>query len=297
MPQIIGEELFDDSCKIRVINALHHARVSMHTHLFYEMVYVRNGFTLHSCEGEMEMLSAGNLFFIRPGEEHAYINAQQVQLYNCIFYGDALGDMLPSLVNLPGLHELFHSGSSASFHTGSIMQNRILRIDVSERRNVENMLEAIQQESEKKSVGWESAVKARLVLFLIRYSRMYAEQREKQRDSSNDYYSYIYKMLEYISKHYCEDITMAQLSAVTGLSPDYMSRRFKAIMYMSPTEYVRKFRIAKAMEFLANTSLSVAEISAQTGFSDVSLFSRVFKAAVGMPPAAYRKNLRSNVQH
>lgn len=302
MATVIGDEFFSDSCKIRIIDALHnHAHGDTHSHLFYEMVYVRTGFTLHSCEGEIEMLSAGNLFFIRPGEEHAYINAQQVKLYNCIFYGEALGDQLTELAKLPGLRELFigedtkSSDRSGAGHSEGTMQNRILRIDVGERRNVETMLEGIMREYDVRDTGWESSVKARLVLFLVRYSRLFAAQREKRREGSDDYYGYIYKVLEYVNEHYCEDVTMTELSAVTGLSPDYMARRFKAVMYMSPSEYVRKFRIAKAMEFLCNTSLSIAEIAAQTGFSNVSLFSRVFKTAVGLPPASYRKNIREDI--
>lgn len=297
MATVIGDEFFSDNCRIRVIDALHnHAHGDTHSHLFYEMVYVRTGFTLHSCEGEIEMLSAGNLFFIRPGEEHAYINAQQVKLYNCIFYGDALGDLLPELTGLPGLRELFLGETDGdSARPESIMQSRILRIDVGERRNIETMLEGILREYDVRDIGWESSVKARLVQFLVRYARLYAVQCEKRRDGGDDYYGYIYKVLEYVNEHYCEDVTMTELSAVTGLSPDYMARRFKAVMYMSPSEYVRKFRIAKAMEFLCNTSLSIAEIAAQTGFSDVSLFSRVFKTAVGLPPASYRKNLREDI--
>ncbi len=297
MATVIGDEFFSDNCRIRVIDALHnHAHGDTHSHLFYEMVYVRTGFTLHSCEGEIEMLSAGNLFFIRPGEEHAYINAQQVKLYNCIFYGDALGDLLPELTGLPGLRELFLGETDGdSARPESIMQSRILRIDVGERRNIETMLEGILREYDVRDIGWESSVKARLVQFLVRYARLYAAQCEKRRDGGDDYYGYIYKVLEYVNEHYCEDVTMTELSAVTGLSPDYMARRFKAVMYMSPSEYVRKFRIAKAMEFLCNTSLSIAEIAAQTGFSDVSLFSRVFKTAVGLPPASYRKNLREDI--
>ena len=90
--------------------------------------------------------------------------------------------------------------------------------------------------------------------------------------------------------HYSENITMNDLSAVAGLSPDYMARKFKSALHMTPSEYVRKFRIARAMELLCTTDLSVAEVARRTGFSDVSLFSRVFKQAVGLPPASYRKN-------
>ena len=70
-----------------------------------------------------------------------------------------------------------------------------------------------------------------------------------------------------------------------------MARRFKAVMNMSPSEYIRRFRVAKAMELLSDTDLPIAQIAAETGFSDISLFSRVFKNTVGLPPASYRKNL------
>ena len=69
-----------------------------------------------------------------------------------------------------------------------------------------------------------------------------------------------------------------------------MTRKFKAILGMTPVEYLRKFRIAKAMELLCTTEMTLSEISEKTGFSDVSLFSRVFKQNVGLPPASYRKN-------
>ena len=45
---------------------------------------------------------------------------------------------------------------------------------------------------------------------------------------------------------------------------------------------------------LLSTDTPVAEVAQQTGFSDISLFSRVFKQAVGLPPAAYRKNITGN---
>ena len=119
---------------------------------------------------------------------------------------------------------------------------------------------------------------------------MYAEQWDSRAVSSDDYYGYIYRVLAYVDAHYSENITMKDLSAELGLSPDYMARKFKSALSMTPSEYVRKFRIARAMELLCTTGLSVAEVAKKTGFSDVSLFSRVFKQSVGLPPASYRKN-------
>ena len=60
-------------------------------------------------------------------------------------------------------------------------------------------------------------------------------------------------------------------------------------MAMTPAEYVRKFRVAKSMDLLKTTDMSVAEIAEVVGFSDISLYSRVFKQVIGVSPAAFRK--------
>ena len=118
-------------------------------------------------------------------------------------------------------------------------------------------------------------------------------QHENKSHSGGDYYGYIYKILRYIDENFSRDISMNDLSEITGLSSDYMSRKFKEVLHMPPSEYLRKFRIARAMELLCTTDMSVTEVAEQTGFSDVSLFSRVFKQAVGIPPVSYKKNAGS----
>jgi len=261
-----------------------------HSHDFYEIVYVEDGFTLHSAGGVINLLVTGDMFFVKPGEIHSYINAYRTKLYNLNFSADELGSFLPELKQLPGLDDML-SDTPAADESG--VGIRILHAEMGERRNIELSLEKIKAERTDKRTGWECSLKSRLASFLIRYSRMFEEQRDKRTQSDDDYYGYVYKILRYIGDHYGENITMNDLSAVTGLSPDYMTRKFKAALYMTPSEYVRKFRISRAMELLCTTDLSVADIAKRTGFSDISLFSRVFKQEVGLPPASYRKNALS----
>ena len=283
--------IYHNGAKIAIVDAHHDGRMEPHSHSFFEMVYVQSGFTLHSCSGEVRMLSAGDWFFVRPGEEHSYINANGFQIFNCIFLEEVLGGDLAELKKLPGLDYLLSdSWMPDPASTDPVTFERILRVDVSERRSVEKALEAIRTECESRQTGWELSAKSRLLALLVRYSRLYEQQKGQQKTAASDYYMYIYKILQYVNENYRKDIGMADLSAVTGLSVDYMSRRFKAVMHLSPAEYIRRFRIAKAMELLSATDLPVARIAEETGFSDISLFSRVFKNAVGVPPASYRKN-------
>lgn len=290
--------------KVTVTTAEHQGRAVPHSHSFYEIVYVADGFTLHQSCGKITMLITGDLFFVKPGEVHSYINAYQTKLYNLLFDSSALGSFIGELSVLPGLNVMFSETDPDGDPDPTL---RLLHVSIGERRNIEAALEKMLSERRDKNVGWEVSLCSRLTSFLIKYSRMYSEQyfssaeanpTESSADvgalkssrSNNDYYGYIYKLLCYIDKHYSENLTMNDLSSVTGLSPDYMARKFKAILGMTPSEYVRKFRIAKAMEMLCTTDLTVSEISQKIGFSDVSLFSRVFKQNVGLPPASYRKN-------
>lgn len=283
---------YHNGAKIAIVDACHDGKMESHSHAFYEMVYVQSGFTLHSCSGEVRMLSTGDWFFVRPGEEHSYINAYGFKIYNCIFLEEELGSDLAALRKLPGLDYLLStSWMPDPASTDPVTFERILHVDVAERRSVESALERIKWECEERQSGWEISAKAILLSLLIRYSRLYEAHKGSHKDSSADYYMYIYKILQFVNDHYSEDISMADLSKVTGLSVDYMARRFKAGMNMSPSEYIRRFRIAKSMELLTDPHLSIAQIAVRTGFSDISLFSRVFKSTVGIPPVSYRKNL------
>lgn len=297
----------NNSFDIYTFRTEHNGRIGKHSHDFYEIIYITDGFTLHSLNGTMNILVTGDLLFIKPGETHSYINAYQTKLYNLLFMTDALGSFRSELSSLPGLSEMFDESeadtdfpsdrSYAADGAESIDSRicaRIIHVPINERRSIESALDKLYEEQENASTGWKCSMSARLISLLIKYSRMHEKQWESKSKPIGEYYGCIYKILRYIDENYANDISMNDLSSVTGLSADYMSRRFKETLHMPPSEYLRKFRISRAMELLCTTDLSVAEIAFRTGFSDVSLFSRVFKQFVGLPPASYRKNALSD---
>lgn len=278
-----------------IFQTSHNGRISKHAHEFYEIIYITDGFTLHSLGSTMNILVTGDLLFIKPGEEHSYINAYQTKLYNVLFTPDELESPEGELFSLPGLSDMFSDKTAADDGNSQdiSMNARIIHVPINERRSVESALEKLVEEQNQKRTGWKCSIRSRLSSFLIRYSRMYEEQWESKSHSGGDYYGYVYQILRYIDENFSRDISMNDLSEITGLSSDYMSRKFKEVLHMPPSEYLRKFRIARAMELLCTTDLSVSEVAEKTGFSDVSLFSRVFKQAVGIPPVSYKKNAGS----
>ena len=58
---------------------------------------------------------------------------------------------------------------------------------------------------------------------------------------------------------------------------------------MTIFQYLLEYRISKSREFLADPSLTIAEIAQNTGFSSQSYFTSCFKKIVGCTPNKYRK--------
>ena len=58
---------------------------------------------------------------------------------------------------------------------------------------------------------------------------------------------------------------------------------------MTPIEYCRSVRIARARELLEGGGTSQKQIAQSLGYKDVASFARVFRKAVGSAPGAYRK--------
>lgn len=99
------------------------------------------------------------------------------------------------------------------------------------------------------------------------------------------------KALLYLEMHFNEPITPAELVRESGLSLSHLNRSFRAWASLSPMEYLRTFRIAKARDFLIRSDLSVGEIARRCGFDDLFHFSKTFRQLEGHPPTEYRERL------
>ena len=81
------------------------------------------------------------------------------------------------------------------------------------------------------------------------------------------------------------------LAGVACVTPEHLCRLFKSSLGRSPAETVRLARLDRAATLLARSNYSVGEIAALFGFASPFHFSRVFKAAYGLPPTEVRRRI------
>ena len=85
------------------------------------------------------------------------------------------------------------------------------------------------------------------------------------------------------------DISLKEIAAASYLSPFHFSRIFKKLTGASPHAYLATIRTKRAELLLAETDLSVTEISARVGYSSSSHFTKAFRQTTGLTPRAFRK--------
>jgi AraC family transcriptional regulator len=98
------------------------------------------------------------------------------------------------------------------------------------------------------------------------------------------------QVLEYINEHLNQDIKLADLAALLGMSQFHFSHLFKQSIGMAPYQYLLQQRVERAKQLLKQTDQSIMDIAFMCGFNSHSHLSKQFRQLTGMTPSAYRAN-------
>lgn len=100
---------------------------------------------------------------------------------------------------------------------------------------------------------------------------------------------YVQQVLELLSSHLPESLSVQDLAQKLALHPSYLSRLFKDKVGKGIKEYSNDLRLNMAADLLTSSQLSVEEIANKTGFAGTQSFSKAFKKARGQSPLNFRK--------
>lgn len=96
------------------------------------------------------------------------------------------------------------------------------------------------------------------------------------------------EVLKHIALSYHEEVRLADLAAIAGMTESSFSRFFKRMSGNTFTRHLTELRTAKACELLAQTDKPVTEICYEVGYINISNFNRAFRSVRGMTPSRYR---------
>ncbi len=124
-----------------------------------------------------------------------------------------------------------------------------------------------------------------LVEILLSYFVKHASPRVRIKDDR------IARIIDYISNHVSDTITVAQLADIACLTESHLVRMFRKCIGVTPLQYVIRRKIQYAQTLLLGTSHSVKDIGKAVGLPDSSYFIRLFRKNIGFTPQEYREQL------
>ena len=97
-------------------------------------------------------------------------------------------------------------------------------------------------------------------------------------------------VLNLIEEFYADpDFNIEKGSERLGLSRVHLYRKVKGLTGVTPTDFLRNYRLKKAAELLRQKVKNINEVAYSTGFGSSAYFSKCFKAVYNITPTEYQE--------
>ena len=246
----------------------------MHTHTYYEMLYVLSGSTHMTIQGRDYACGPGSLVFLNPFDEHA---SYPFQLPYKRYY------LLMPTTQLKAFHNDVLLLSVFRFHGDQFpyvvqLGERRARFDT-----YFSMLMDVQKEGGPFA---DTRMEALMTLILTDTQALRPDLFIPANQLS---FLPIQDIMNELDATFCEPFSLEGLASRYHVSTGCLSAHFRRAVGISPMQYVTQSRMQRARLLLLNTELSVTSIAEQCGYPDVSNFVRRFHLQFHQTPLQFRQ--------
>lgn len=103
---------------------------------------------------------------------------------------------------------------------------------------------------------------------------------------------FLSRIMNLLEARYADaDFSVEELASGVLMSRMQLHRKLKALTNESPGEFLRRFRLERAKQMLSTKGLQISEVCYQTGFNNLSNFSKIFKEYTGVTPTEYQATI------
>lgn len=255
----------------------------LHSHDFFELVYVFEGSAVHRVGNEELFLQAGDYFIIDPGSEHCYRDVNGFEIVNCLFLPEYIDRALTDCLSL-------------SF----LLSNQVLRfgvpvdVRIADRRfhdsdgTVGRLIRQMEREYAAAKVGYMELLRCYLTQVLV-----WALRSSEEAERAQLRHEVTAHVVAYLQAHFAQPFSLEQLSRRFGYTPPYVSSLFHKDMGMTLQAFVQKLRVEEACRLMAQEELSLCAVAQAVGYADEKHFSKVFRRHKGVSPRLWARGIKN----
>lgn len=85
------------------------------------------------------------------------------------------------------------------------------------------------------------------------------------------------------------ELTVDELAQLMNLGRSIFYQKLKAIIGLSPVDFIREIRIKRAVQLIDSGEYNFSQVAYMTGFNDPKYFGKCFKRQMGMTPSEYKE--------
>ncbi|XOT27667.1 AraC family ligand binding domain-containing protein [Bacillus subtilis subsp. subtilis] len=237
-----------------------------HFHDYYVIGFIEKGQRYLACQDQECIINPGDLLLFNPRDTHSceQIDGRTLD-YRCI---NVMPDIMEKAVKeITGAGHLPYFSQHVLFRHELTASLQELHILISE---------------EKQALRKEELFLHLLEELIRRYSDVtFLSSVPEPSDE-------VKMVCEFLEEHYAENVTLNDLSELTGWSKYHLLRSFTKQKGITPNSYMETIRINQAKKLLEQ-GVRPIDAAFQTGFSDQSHMTKFFKRQVGLTPKQYMK--------
>lgn len=274
-----------------------------HWHSEFELLYLSRGECVFVVSGEEYPLSPGDAIFIPANTLHSAYrtsNGSETVFYAAVFSGQLMGEptdiisekyISPVISGEMQMNTVFKRREPWQADVIDLLIEIMSLYDYSPYDN--DPTPGIHPELfiKEDEYGAEITVKAN-ILRIWKLLISHAEKSMQRKGVDRATLERIRHAIDFIHRHYSEQLTLERIASEAYMSREYFSRMFKEQTRQTPFEYLNQYRISRAMELLEQSDMSITEIAGKCGFAQTGYFSVKFSEFAGCTPTAYRKGVK-----
>ncbi|HRZ98180.1 MAG TPA: AraC family transcriptional regulator [Paludibacter sp.] len=254
----------------------------VHVHPEYELNFIENAKGAQRVVGDsIEEIDDLELCLIGNEKlEHAWMNSNckscEIHEITIQFHKDLF---LESLLN------------KRQFHSVAVMLENAKKGMVFSRDVIVRVKEKLNTLSNKEN-GFYSVIELLSILHELSVdenSRILCTSTFVNQDDSSESRR-IQKVINYLHENYQKEIRLIDVAKHVNMSEVSFSRFMKKRTGKNYIEYLNDLRLGIASRHLVDTTKTIAEISYECGFNNLSNFNRIFKKRKGVTPKEFREN-------
>ena len=101
---------------------------------------------------------------------------------------------------------------------------------------------------------------------------------------------------KHINKNFKEHISLDEIAEIVSMTVPAFCRYFKKTTGKTFTKLVNEYRVVHATKLLAESNMSITDVSFECGFNNFSHFNKLFKEFTGKSASVYRSEMKDLIQ-